>query len=104
MAIPCDKTPELSIHEFKRWKCQEKNFVLLDVRSKEEYDQGNIKGVNLPLDQLPGRLSELDKQQTYVVHCQLGPRGRKAVAMLQESGFTMVHHLTGGYAGWCESE
>lgn len=72
--------------------------VILDVRSKAEYAGGHIKGsINIPLDQLSGKLSRLkDKNQTVITCCASGIRSASAKALLQKNGYTQV--LNGG--GW----
>ncbi|HEX2927790.1 MAG TPA: CoA-disulfide reductase [Ruminiclostridium sp.] len=71
--------------------------LLLDVREPEEFQLGTIKGsVNIPLDGLRARLSELPKQKTIFVFCQVGLRGYLAARILMQNGFD-VRNLSGGY-------
>lgn len=77
----------------------EKGATLLDVRSKEEVDLGNIKGsINISVDDLRDRLSELDKNKKIVIYCAVGIRGYIALRILKENGFKDVYNLTGGYS------
>lgn len=70
---------------------------LLDVRGPEEYATGHIKGgVNLPLPELRQRLSELDKEQSYIVSCASGQRSYIAERLLKQSGFK-VKNLDGAF-------
>jgi rhodanese-related sulfurtransferase len=100
MSVPCDSLPELSLHALKQWQDSKKAFSIIDVRQPEEYAAGHMNAQNIPLDELADQLGDLDPAACYVVHCKLGPRGRRAVALMQEAGFTDVHHLTGGYVAW----
>lgn len=78
----------------------EKGFVV-DVRTKTEYVSGSITGaVNIPLDELRGRLEELPKDSAIHVYCQIGLRGYMASRILQQNGFTDVFNLSGGYRLW----
>lgn len=77
-----------------------KNIILLDVREPHEYAISNLGGVLIPLRELNDRLSELDKNKSYVVHCKSGDRSRKAVKLLQEAGFISVKNLSGGISAW----
>lgn len=80
--------------------------LVLDVRTADEYRSGHIPGaVNVPIDELPARLSELRlaKTEEVVVHCERGPRAAKAEAFLVESGYTNVVDLQGHMKGWRDS-
>ncbi|SFE14316.1 NADPH-dependent 2,4-dienoyl-CoA reductase, sulfur reductase [Paenibacillus catalpae] len=73
------------------------NSYLVDVRSKMEHDNGHIPGsVLLPVDELRGRLDELDRNKEIWVYCQVGLRGYTASRILRQNGFK-VRNLTGGY-------
>ena len=65
------------------WVEIQKDSVLLDVRTPEEFEKGNIKGSTLiPYDEIEARVSELgsDKSKTIVVYCASGRRAGKAAA------------------------
>jgi NADPH-dependent 2,4-dienoyl-CoA reductase/sulfur reductase-like enzyme/peroxiredoxin family protein/rhodanese-related sulfurtransferase/TusA-related sulfurtransferase len=71
--------------------------VLLDVRTKEEYEMGTIgNAINIPVDELRSRLNELPKGKKLLVFCQIGLRGYVAGRMLTAAGFDMLN-LSGGY-------
>jgi len=72
--------------------------VILDVRSKSEYDGGHIKNsVNIPVDQLQGNLSKLkDKNKPVITCCASGIRSASAKSILQNNGYKNVYN--GG--GW----
>ncbi len=56
-----------------------------------------IKGaINLPVDELRGKLHELPQGETIYVHCQVGLQGYIATRILRENGFEAVN-LDGGY-------
>jgi len=77
--------------------------VVLDVRSREEYARGHIPGaVNIPHDELAGRLAEIpgSPSQEIVVHCQSGRRAGMAENVLREHGYSNVRDLTGHWQGW----
>ncbi|MDR3109491.1 MAG: CoA-disulfide reductase [Planctomycetaceae bacterium] len=74
--------------------------VLLDVRTEMEYANGHIDGfVNIPLDELRGRLGELDRSKRIYVTCQVGVRGYAATRILVQNGFD-AYDLSGGYRLW----
>jgi phage shock protein E len=68
---------------------------LVDVRTPAEFAAGHIPGaVNIPLQQLDGRLSELQpKDQAVVLYCRSGNRSGTAARMLKSAGFAAVHDL-----------
>jgi len=71
--------------------------VILDVRSKSEYQGGHIKGsVNIAVQNLQGNLSKLKKDKTIITCCASGMRSASAKNILKSNGFSAVHN--GG--GW----
>lgn len=71
--------------------------VILDVRTKAEYQQGHIKGsMNVPLNNLSNHYSKLDKNKTIITCCASGMRSAQAKNILKANGYTEVHN--GG--GW----
>ncbi len=73
------------------------NSIILDVRTRYEFANGSIHGaVNIPVDSLRERLSELDRTKTIYVLCQVGLRGYIACRILSQSGYNCLN-LSGGY-------
>lgn len=71
--------------------------MLLDVRTETEFANGHIPGaVNIPVDHLRSRLSELPRDRPIVTYCQVGQRGYLATRILLQAGFN-VSNLGGGY-------
>ncbi|MEZ5037523.1 MAG: FAD-dependent oxidoreductase [Chitinophagales bacterium] len=79
---------------------EDKNAILLDVRTPTEFARGSIKGsINLNVDDLRENLTQLDKNRNYVIYCQVGLRGYLAYKILKNNGFKVVN-LNGGYGLW----
>ncbi len=75
--------------------------LLLDVRSPEEFQLGTIDGsVNIPLDDLRDRLTEIPKDKEIYLFCQVGLRGYLAARILMQNGYLHVKNLSGGYKTW----
>ncbi len=75
----------------------ERRPLLLDVRTPQEFSQGHIPGaLNIPVDDLRGRLGELPRQRQLAVYCQVGQRGYLATRILQQAGFPAAN-IGGGY-------
>ncbi len=76
------------------------NTIPLDVRTPEEHEAGALPGsLLISLDELRGRLDELDREKTYLVYCEVGYRGYIASRILQQHGYR-VYNLDGGYSLW----
>lgn len=74
--------------------------LLLDVREPSENELGAIPGsVNISLPTLREKLTDLPKDQTIYVTCQVGLRGYVASQLLQQHGYD-VKNLSGGYKTW----
>ena len=75
--------------------------LLIDVRSKEEYLSGKIEhAVNIPVDELRGRLDEIPKEKAIYIYCEAGQRGYLAQRILVQNGYGNVSNLSGGYRLW----
>lgn len=73
------------------------NQVLLDVRTPAEIEAGKIPdAIEIPLDELRGRLDELPKDTEIIAYCKVGLRGYLACRILEQNGFT-CRNLTGGF-------
>lgn len=75
--------------------------ILIDVRTADEYSLGSIPGaINIPVDELRSRLSELPKNRPIVVTCAVGLRGYLAYRILIQHGYKDIRNLSGGYKTW----
>jgi len=98
---PGSRAHEFSVGELKARIDAGRPPVVLDVREPSEAAICRLPGARLiPLGELPRRLAELDPSAEIVVHCKSGGRSTRAVAMLQNKGFTRVSNLTGGILNW----
>ena len=81
---------------------EETDFVLLDVRTQEEYASGHIPGaICIPNETIGSEeIPELpDKDQLILVYCRSGNRSKQASQKLAEQGYTNVVEF-GGINGW----
>ncbi len=73
------------------------NKFLLDVRTSDEFALGTLPGaVNIPLDELRDRLTELPEDRMIYTFCAVGLRGYLAYRILIQHGFEKVRNLSGG--------
>lgn len=77
--------------------------VIVDVREIGEFKSGHIPHArNLPVDQIQGRLKELEKfrNRPILLTCATGNRSSTAGTTLQKAGFAQVFCLAGGMGAW----
>jgi rhodanese-related sulfurtransferase len=81
------------------------NVVVLDVRSRAEYEPGHIAGAKLmPVSEfLEDRIDGLDKDKTIIVYCGSGGRSEKACEILVQHGFKNVYNMLGGITTWIDA-
>lgn len=73
---------------------------IIDIREKNEYAEGHLKGVpNIPLSELRERVNEIPKDRTVYLQCRSGQRSYNACLLLQNLGYTNVVNVTGGILG-----
>ena len=82
----------------KAFEMNKAGAVLLDVRTPAEVAKGMASeaAVNVPLQELPQRLSEVPKDKDLLVYCRSGKRSMAASKFLVENGYTRVFNVEGG--------
>ncbi|MDI6801672.1 MAG: rhodanese-like domain-containing protein [Thermodesulfovibrionales bacterium] len=82
---------EISIPDFE--KALKTDIIhIIDVRSPEEYAGGHFHGaINVSLDDLPLKLSEIPSGKFIIVHCKTGVRGEMAYSLLKDRGFAVKY-------------
>jgi len=77
------------------------DLLLLDVRSRTEYEEVHLAGSTLiPLGELRSRLGELPRDKEIIVFCKISLRGYEAALILRAAGFNNVRVMDGGIAMW----
>ena len=92
----------ITAEEAKEIMDTEEGYIILDVRTQEEYDQGHISGaILIPDTDIKTRAEELltDKDQLILVYCRSGRRSKKAAEILVELGYTNIKEF-GGIIDW----
>ena len=71
----------------------ESNTIYIDVRSREEFDAGSLKGsMNIPLENIPKSLNIIPKDRKVVLLCASGMRSGRARSLLVDFGFKNVQN------------
>lgn len=92
----------ISMDEAKTLMEKEEGYILLDVRTKGEYESGYIPGaINIPLSDIDEKIisSLPDKSQMILVYCRSGNRSREASDKLSKLGYTNILEI-GGINAW----
>jgi len=78
------------------------DFLILDVRRKDSYSKGHIKGaISAPFnDLIVSKPIELDRDKEIIITCYGGGMSRVASSILAERGFKKVYNLKGGMYEW----
>ncbi|HEU5457758.1 MAG TPA: molybdopterin-synthase adenylyltransferase MoeB [Terracidiphilus sp.] len=92
--------PQMSVKELKARRDAGEDVFVLDVREPHEYQMANLGGVLMPMNDVPKRLAELDRECEIVVQCRTGGRSQRVAEFLQQAGYAKVKNLAGGIQAW----
>ncbi|HEX2122770.1 MAG TPA: rhodanese-like domain-containing protein [Thermoanaerobaculia bacterium] len=99
--LPCDALPQIDVGELR---ARLGDVAVLDVRRAGEYDAGHVPdAVNVPLAELPERVSALDRSKPLAVICASGYRSSTAASILRQHAFPALFNVTGGTNAWMAS-
>ncbi len=92
----------ITAEEAKKIMDSQEGYIILDVRTQEEYDEGHIPGaILIPNTEIEARAEENlpDKDQLILVYCRSGRRSKMAAEVLAELGYTNIREF-GGIIDW----
>ena len=92
----------ITAEEARKLMDSEKDRIILDVRSREEFDQGHIPGaILIPNTEIEAKAADLlpDKDQLILVYCRSGRRSKLAAQSLADLGYTNIREF-GGILDW----
>jgi Rhodanese-related sulfurtransferase len=98
---------DLNAKQFYEMMQKEKDVIILDVRTPQEYQEGHISNaINIPVQILGQQLDKLNnfKDKKILVYCRSGNRSAIASQILDRAGFKNVYNLKGGLFEWKASE
>jgi rhodanese-related sulfurtransferase len=93
----------LSPEEFENKLKNDKNAVLVDVRTKEENKDYRIpksKLADISSISFKTEIEKIDKSKSIYVYCASGARSRSACNMIKKMGYEKVYNLSGGICSW----
>ena len=82
---------------------KDKELIVLDARSANEFKQGHIKGaINIDILQKEAfsKIDKLNREDKYIVYCHTYRRSGMTVDHMAKSGFKTVYQMIDGFAGW----
>jgi rhodanese-related sulfurtransferase len=94
---------DLNAKQFYEMMQKEKDVIILDVRTPQEYQEGHISNaINIPVQILGQQLDKLKnfKDKKILVYCRSGHRSAIASQILDRAGFKNVYNLKGGLFEW----
>lgn len=86
---------------------QNERFIILDIRTPEEYAAGHLESsINLNFydPDFEKKLQALTKTNTYLVYCRSGNRSGKALKIMDKLGFETIVHLKKGISDWLKAK
>ena len=75
------------------------NVYLIDIRSKQEYEEGHLDGaINISLYNIEKEIEKVvkNKSSKVILYCSSGSRSKKAKKILEDLGYNEVYNLEGG--------
>ena len=90
-------------HDLIEERDGDSDFVILDVRTPREYEEGYIEdAVNMDfyVDAFPDELDGLGRDNTYLIYCRTGSRSGSTFKMMRKLGFKDVFNMEGGIEEW----
>jgi rhodanese-related sulfurtransferase len=94
---------DISAQEVKKAIDTNENYILLDVRTPQEFSRGKIEGaINIPVDDVPQMIGKAipDKNATIYVYCLSASRSPIAVEIMEELGYTNAFNMEHGLMAW----
>lgn len=91
----------IKVEQFDELKAQ--GYIVIDVRTAEEFSEGHIQDailINFYDPNFKSKIGELDKNGKYLMFCRSGNRSGKAVLLMNQMGFKDVLNIAGGIITW----
>ena len=103
MLFGCNSYKELSSDDAQDKINSNKDIIVVDVRTPEEYAGGHLpNAINIDVngDKFLEGIQSLDKNGDYIIYCFVGVRSLKAIDIMKAHGFKNVYNLKDGIKNW----
>ena len=109
--LPVETTAQIDVFTLHT-RMSENGIQVLDVREKDEWDEGHIEGAHLmpythmaPQLTLPAQIDKLtlSKDQSIAVTCATAKRSSTAISLLLREGYLELYNVTGGMEAWARA-
>jgi hydroxyacylglutathione hydrolase len=98
---PLASTEQITVDELRERLREGRMLSVLDVRRPMEWQAGHIESArHLPLNDLPRRAEELEKDRALALICASGYRSSVATSLLEQQGFRHISNVIGGMTAW----
>lgn len=94
--------PQITVQELKQRLDAGEDLQLIDVREPFEHQIAQIGGKLIPMNDVPARMGEIDREREVVVHCKMGGRSQRVAEFLRQAGYAKVKNLAGGITAWSD--
>ena len=101
--IFANKEVKITVAQAREVIAENKDLLILDTRTQEEYNAGHIEGaILIPYNKIEINLDQLDgfEDKPILVYCRTGSRSAVAVDTLIENGFNKIYHMNQGFSRW----
>lgn len=98
-----EDTSNLDSASFEKFFNEEKNAIVIDVRTQQENSDKRIPGsilIDIYRPNFLQKIEKLNKSKTYLVYCRSGRRSYAAYKKMKQLGFERVYNLRSGIIGW----
>jgi rhodanese-related sulfurtransferase len=82
---------------------QNPDFIILDIRTPQEYSGGHIEGaenIDYYSDDFRESLDRLGRDKEYLIYCRSGSRSANAFRLMKQMNFMKVYNLSNGIISW----
>ena len=95
---------EITVEELKERLDKGEDITIIDVREPHEHEEFNIGGENIPMNEIPLQIDELQdlKDKEVICYCRSGNRSGQITQFMANKGFNKVKNLKGGVLEWQE--
>ena len=102
-SLPGDKVTVEQAYNYIKKNQGDEDMVLLDVRTKEEYDKAHLQNavlIDYKQVSFPAEIEKLDKNKTYLIYSGDDYRSANAFELMKELRFKNIHYIIGGIDQW----